>query len=85
MLLVSDLTACYVFNNFKAFENVVLHNQYLLTLPNEKYAQTHEEKKRWHLIEAILNLLKKSKLQVRNLIEKQVNCKRAWTTKLSPF
>ena len=28
MLLVSDLTACYVFNNFKAFENVVLQNAY---------------------------------------------------------
>ena len=54
-------------------------------LPYEKYAQTHEENKRWHLIEAILNLLEKSKLQVGNLIEKQVNCKRALTTKLSPF
>ena len=44
-----------------------------------------KKNKRWHLIEAILNLLKKSKLQVGNLTEKQVNCNRTWTTKLSPF
>ena len=32
-------------------------------LTYEKYVQTHEENKRWHLIEAILNLLEKAKVR----------------------